>query len=631
MTSSILNPTAATIQSIRDALRALEYKMERSETGSLHIPRKEILNFKLLPAATLSGDAKKIAHKVNSLIDMYYFGSVVLSGSRMQRGADYQLKLHYQMCLSVMKDGLKEVIEIPRDHFKSWIYSHLFPMWRALPFGDAECQLFTRFGFSDLFINWMLRCHSQDIRILVVSETIKNAIKLGTRISNQYLNNGMFRELFPEILPTASETWTNDSLHQRRTIAGRGQGEGTFDFIGVGAALQSRHYNLIIQDDLVGKDAIQTETVMQSTIEYHQLLVGATDSDPNNPDRDFDEIVVGNRWSHKDLNSYIRENEPYFGFTTHSALGGCCSLHPFGLPIFPEEMGWNKLLRWKKRLGTYFFTCQFLNSPIDPSKAKFNLKDFRFFHFKNIDGALANPKGGYSKSDTANKVELGQPSNKRTVIEHHVVAGDVEKDIFPRHLDRYMVVDPNHSGQHKTLGGGRCRHAIIVSGVLRDPRRIYILDMWAEASQIDIFVHRIFEMATKWKLNAIHVEAVGAQKYLLYHLEYYISQHKRDKPELSHIKIVPLKTPQNGGAKLERIDGIIPIVERNEIWLNATGSAKLLEEAEAYGQKNGLIDLLDVLGYGPQVWQFDTTSEEEIGDFLAQRLNIYKRGIARVA
>jgi hypothetical protein len=628
----LINSTREQDQKLRDTLRAaLAFKMERSEIGALQVPRAEILNYKLIPTASLTGTNKDAAHKVNSLIDLYYFSSVTLNKFRLQRGQDYRVKLHYQMCLSVMKDGLKEVIEIPRDHFKSTIYSECFPIWRALPFGTAEEDQFTRLGYSDLFIEWMRRTHSQDIRILLVSETIKNATMLGTRISNHYLNNGLFRQLFPTILPTAAETWTNDSLHQRRTLAGRGQGEGTFDFIGVGAALQSRHYNMVIQDDLVGRDAIQSDSVMQSTIEYHQLLVGAADSDPSDPNRDFDEIIVGNRWSHKDLNSYVRESESYFGFTTHSALGGCCALHPFGNPIFPEEFSVEKLLVWKRRLGTYFFTCQFLNSPIDPSKAKFNMKDFRYFHFENIDGAMANPKGGYSKSDTENKVELGKPTQKRTVLRHHVNAGDVEKDIFPRHLDRYMVVDPNHSGQHKTLGSGRCRHAIVVSGVSRDPRRIYLLDIWAEAASIDKFVAKMFELAIKWKLNTIYVEAVGAQKYLLYHLEYFITEHKRDCPELAHIKIEPLKTPQTSNAKLERIDGIIPIVERNEIWLNATGCAKLLEEAEAYGQKKGLIDILDVLGYGPQVWKFDTTSEEEVSSFLSQRLARYTRGARAVA
>lgn len=620
-------PAAQTVRQLKDAAQSNESllsqmaKMEYSSLGATQVPRSEILNFKLIPAHLLAGAAKQEAYRINSLLDLYFFSSVILGKTRLQRGIN---SLHYQMCLSVMKDGLKEVIEIPRDHFKSTIYSECFPIWRALPFNKREEDLFSTLGYSDLFIEWMRRAHSQDIRILLISETIKNAIKLGVRVSNQYENNGTFREIFSELLPGTSETWTNDSLHQRRTPKGRAHGEGTFDFIGVGAALQSRHYDLIIQDDLVGKEALNSEIVMHGTIEYHQLLVGATDSDPNNPARDFDEIIVGNRWSHKDLNSYVRENEPYFNFTTHSALGGCCSLHPIGAPIFPESFSLGKLLRWKRRLGSYFFSCQFLNFPIDPSKAKFKMGDFRYFHYEQISGAISNPKG----------LQPGQtPNQKRTVIRHHVAEGDVEKDVFPRHLERFIIVDPNHAGQHakgKVGTEGRCRHAAIVSGVLRDPRRIYLLDMWAKDCSIDVFIEQLFKMTLRWKLNKIYVEAVGAQKYLLYHLRYFIDQNKRSLPEIAHIQIEELKTPQTANAKTERIDAVVPLVERHEVYIPAFGNGveEFREEAEAWGQKKGLIDLLDVFGYGLQVWKFDLVNEEEIGEFLEKRLNRWRRNAA---
>jgi hypothetical protein len=623
--------SAGTVREVKDILSAMkQLEYESNELGATIVPRKEILNFKLLPAHLLTGEKKQVAYRINSLIDLYYFSTVVLKKDRLQRGPNYRTSLHYQMCLSVMKDGLKEVIEIPRDHFKSTIYSECFPIWRALPFGKREEDLFTSLNYSDLFIEWMRRCHSQNIRILLISETIKNAIKLGTRISNHYQNNDTFREVFPEIIPSTSETWTNDSLHQRRTKEGKAHGEGTFDFIGVGAALQSRHYDLSIQDDLVGREALNSEAIMQSTIEYHQLLVGAMDADPRNPGRDFDEIIVGNRWSHKDLNSYVRENEPYFGFTTHSALGGCCSLHPIGKPIFPESFSVEKLLRYKKRLGSYYFSCQFLNFPIDPSKAKFNMGDFRFFHFEQVQNAIAIPKN----------LKAGTPNQKRVVIRHHVAEGDVIKDVFPRNLDRFLIIDPNHAGHHahdKVGTGGRCRHAAIVSAVERDPRRVYFLETWAEDCSIDAFVQKIFDLAVKWKIKKVQLETVGAQKYLVYHLNYFKEQNKRDHPEYADIQFPltieegGLKTPNNANAKQERIDSLIPLVERNEIWLNAVSSDKFREEAEAWGQKKGLIDLLDVAGYGLQVWNFDTVNEDELNDFLTTRFNRFQRGMRAIA
>lgn len=617
-------------QQIRDSINAVDV-LQVGVLGETYVPRSTILNYNLIDVSRIGNrDAKRLAHRMNSLMDLYYFMVVVLGKNKLSRNPDPRKNLHRQMCLTVMKDGLKEGIEIPRDHFKSTIYSEGTPMWWALPFGHREQDYFSNIGYSDLYIKWLSRAHSQDVRILLVSETIKNAIKLGTRIANHYENNSRFRELFPDILPTEKETWTADSLHQRRTAAGRGQGEGTFDFIGVGAALQSRHYNKCVQDDLVGREARKSAIVMQDTIDYHQILVGATDSDPDNPGRDFDEIVVGNRWSADDLNSHIRKEEPYFSWTTHSALGGCCALHPFGEPIFPEGFTKEKLLRWKRRLGTYHFSCQFLNYPIDPSRAKINLGDLRYFNFERDYSAWATPKEPASHKF----LEVSHPQNYRIAVRHHVAAGDVEADIYPRNLERYMIVDPNHGGQHSSGEpgkGGRCRHAIAVTGIRRDPRRIYLLDQWAKASSIDDFVEKVFSLALKWKIRKIHVEAVAAQKFLLYHLNYFVQQNRRERPELVGIEFVPLKTPQTIGAKEERIDNFIPIIERNELWLDTNNSAEFKEEAEAYGQKKYLIDLLDVLSYGPAIWSFDTRDEDMVGKFIERQRASFTRRMQSVA
>lgn len=624
-------------QKVRDALRALD-SLEIGETGENLVPRSTILGYNLIPTDITKDSAeKRLLYRANSFMDLYYMSTVVLGKNRFSKNPDKAKNLHYQMCLTVMKDGLKEGIEIPRDHFKSTVYSECFPIWRALPFGKREEDFFSSIGYTDLYIEWMRRTHSQDIRILLVSETITNAKKLGIRISNHYENNEFFRHLFPEIIPTEKETWTNESLHQHRTSAGRGQGEGTFDFIGVGAALQSRHYNVVVQDDLVGREARKSSIVMADTIDYHQILVGATDSDPNNPGRDFDEIVVGNRWSHDDLNSHIREEESYFSWTTHSALGGCCSLHPFGTPIFPEAFTREKLLRWKKRLGSYHFSCQFLNFPIDPSKVRINMADFRYFHIDKINNALSVPKE-FPLSDSRKKLFPVIPTMQyRSVLRHHVADGDIEPDVYvlsPTY-DRYMVVDPNHGGSHmgQEVGkDGRCRHAIAVTGVKRNPRRVHVLEPWAEACGIKDFVKQIFKMAVKWKLRKVYVEAVAAQKYLLYHLNEFVEDHKYDYPEISGIVFLPLKTPQHAGAKQERIENFIPMIESHEIWLNQNNCDVVKEEAESYGQRKGLIDVLDVLSYGPQVWKFDVVNSQKVDKFMEeQRAKFIRRMAAAVA
>src|SRR5208282_2007774 len=107
----MIAPSNQVIRDIKDAAFLLS-QMELSELGATVVPRTTIFNYKLIPAHLLVGEAKREAHKVNSLIDLYYFSTVVLKKNQIQRGPNYKTSLHYNMCLSVMKDGLKEVIEI---------------------------------------------------------------------------------------------------------------------------------------------------------------------------------------------------------------------------------------------------------------------------------------------------------------------------------------------------------------------------------------------------------------------------------------------------------------------------------------------------------------------------------------
>jgi len=592
--------------------------------GGIFVSRKVINSWRLIPlnpAATQ--EAQRATLRLNSFANLFYFARMILGLSKLQTNPDPAKNLHYLMCLTVMKDGLKEVIEIPRDHYKSTIYSQAFAIWRALPFGDADANIMIALGYPDVYIEWMRRCHNQDIRILLVSETQENANKLGVKLSNHYLNNAIFKSVFPEVIPGVADTWRDNSIHQARTPAGRQHGEGTYDLIGVGGALQSRHYDLAVQDDLVGKKALKSEAHMESTIEYHQLLVGAFDSAVGNGGRDNDEIVVGNRWSYKDLNSWVRANEHYFNFITHSALGGCCKLPPRGFTIFPEAFSVEKLARWRSRLGTYLYSCQFENFPINPEQCKFEMADLRYYKFvKDYSAQTGGTQHHNHLAGLAREVAASAQRTWRPKIVHKVAEGNVTKDIFPRNLDRYMVVDPNHSGKK-----GRCRHAITVTGVDQDTRYIYLLDVWARATDPAIFVETMFRMAVKWKIYEIWLETVAAQKYLAYHLRYFIEKNKATIPEISGIKIRELKYDNQEGAKRSRIESLQPIFNRGQFWINEGGMAEFLEEYQAYGNTNGMIDVLDTLGYGPEVWRFDGVTEKELMRTVVERQLRFQRSL----
>jgi len=442
-------------------------------------------------------------------------------------------------------------------------------MWKALPFGDSDEASFRSLGYGDEFIRWMRKAHNPDTRLLLVSENITNAAKLGQRIRWHYESNALYRALFPETLPDSSCVWTNFSLSIKRpNLMTGGHGEGTFDFLGVGGALQSRHYTGgIIQDDLVGRKAIESPVVMESTIDYHKLLLGAfEDEDPNH---EGDELVVGNRWGFHDLNSHIREHEPWFRFTTHSALGGCCAEHPAGAPIFPEEFSENKLARIKTRQGSYIFSCQYLNDPVSPDDADF-------------------------KEDWLVYYDLVRDVNNRLKVEHFVKSGVAMKDIYVNDMSIGMAVDPNHAGQT-----GRARHAVVVMGRASNGYT-YVLETWAEACSHDKFFQQIYKIAEKWKLRKVGLETVAAQKFAQTHIEY------RNAYEKWPLRVIPLK------GEVEGQDGTMT---RNKEWRIRSIIAPIAEAGKLCVQQNMMdfigeyvsfprgrfCDLLDAFAYINQV------------------------------
>lgn len=294
-----------------------------------------------LPIPDDPGSASVII-RLNALGSLYFFASFVLRRERLVE------HLHLPIASSLEKRNVNYLLEMPRDHFKSTLATEALPIWWALPFDERDEVMMRELGYGDAWIAWMKWAHNPQVRTLLISEAGHNTIKLGMRIDQHFYNNGRFIDTFPEIIPDEKSVWNSESKHVKHT-GFHAHGEGTFDCIGVGGALQSRHYDRMIEDDLVGREALKSEIVMNDTIEYHKLLEGAFDG----PDRT--ELVVGNRWSPWDLNGWIRENEPEFLVESHSALGGCCDLHPPGRPIFPEEFTIERLERIRRRQGPYLF------------------------------------------------------------------------------------------------------------------------------------------------------------------------------------------------------------------------------------------------------------------------------------
>jgi hypothetical protein len=515
-------------------------------------------------------DKFKLVLRLNALGSLYFFEKVILQRNKLTEG------LHKPILERLEHNIPRYLLEMPRDHYKTVMITEGRTMWRSLPFNDADEAAMRELGYDDAYIAWMRQTHNPNRRTLTVSEIIGNAIKIGSRIDWHYTENKMFKWVFEDIIPDGKQQWNNESKTHRSHDRGP-QGEGTYDFLGVGGALQSRHYSDVNEDDVVGKEAIESQLVMDKTINYHQLLIGAFESYT-----DAAWTVVNNRWSPTDLSGWIREHQLKgsgdsngFVIESHGALGGCCGDHPPDTPIFPEEFTKEILAEIRAIQGPYFFSHQYLNLAVNPEECIFN-KDWLKF-YKPIESPI----------------KIG-----RHWLRHETVrSGTTMKDIDPNVLVRSMVVDPNHAGSE-----GRAHHAIVVTGLDPENDQIYLLDEWAQSTSYDDLMANIYRIADLWNLPEFWLETVAAQKYLKYHIEY------RNKMENRKLNVRELKSDHSKNAKRTRIESLEPILRTDQnLFLN-----------EYYAYPGGrTVDVLDCLGYAIQTW--NAIHAKKILDIVRQR------------
>lgn len=547
------------------------------------------MKWRALAIPTDDVQAYKDSLRLNSLGSLFFFAFHLLKKTRLA-------KLHWQMCQSLEMEDLHLVLEEPMGHFKTTVGIAL-SMWWALPFTARDEYMMRELAFDEPWIRWMKLAHNQNTRTLTTHEIEGRAIDMGKEVDEHYTNNDLFKFVFDDILPDNTCTWNDHAKFQKRV---RSEGvtldatTGTFSYRGVGQALQGIHPDSTIQDDNMGKAAqsnmLQGDgRVLEDLIRWHRQLTTRLDTAEFDPSSVGRQLVIGNRWGHNDLNSWIRDNQDQFKFETHSAEGGCCRLHPAGKPIFPEEWSMARLAQKRKDLGPYDYAHMYLNQSVLPEECIFKPGWLRHYKFKASRPDL-------SLEDIRNVL----------MLEHNVYDGQPIDDLVSGELTLRMVVDLAHNKKRK-----RCNHAIVVVGYLPEKDRLYLLDVWAEKTGYTDLVGNIYRMGKKWGLREMWLETVAAQDILKFYLE------ERNRVEPRPLYVNELKYDNSENAKKNRIEALEPIFKNNQFWCHSSHE-EFLREYNAYPA--GLVDVLDTIGYVPQtlevirrreVMEFVTSQREE--------------------
>ena len=431
--------------------------------------------------------------------------------------------LHGEMCGWIERSSRRKLGLAPRDHLKTSVWT-----------------------IADT-VRRMVR--DPNIRILIANETSTNASHFLRRIEAVFERNTMFRWLWPELIPdfTKRPKWSETEMCIPRSDD---YPESTVEVIGVGGAVVSRHYTLIKLDDLVGKEASESAEVMRKTIDWYlyceSLLV-----DPKNEIHTY-----GTRWTYNDLYAWIEKNERDVDTYHRSAIEE-------DQAIWPERFDLDELDRIRRKIGSFKFSCQYLNRPFDPEATSFDPAWLRFY----------------------------------TIVNDQAVAEGLVEGPTVDSMVRHMFVDPAISERSSAA-----RTAIVVTGASPDGRK-FVLDAWADRCQPFKMFEKIFELQDRWNCEAVGVEDVAYQRVIKPFLEAEAQRRGR------WINVRGLK-PDVRIKKEGRIRALQPYMERGELWFQRD-MRELLGEYESF-PVGATVDLLDALAYGPFLWDLQEDSSEAV-------------------
>jgi len=457
------------------------------------------------------------------------------------------VKVHKPLCDFLQSPHpIKKLIELPRGFLKTTIASEYFPIWLAI--------------------------NNPAIRVLIVQNTFDNAAKRVHEIRSIFESKRLFRALYPEIIPnfnSKSMRWSDECAEVNRPETFP---EGTFEAAGIQTKIVARHYDVIIEDDLVTADVsdLSEEEIapnmedVAKAIGWHRM---ATNLSINY--KTFMRIQIGTRWFTEDMINYVKTQEPGYAHYFMTVVDDN------GDPIYPERFDEEVLAGKKIDMGTYMYATQMMLDPLPLSKMIFKPFWNRYY-------------------DT------------------------------PPETNNILAIDPaiGETKQH-------CDTAFIVAGGANNGL-IYIKEAMAGQYTLDKQIKIAFALIRKYNVRKLIVETIAYQEALAQAIEL-----ERDKVDGEGVKInedvhftVIRETPGGRDAKDARIQSMIPFFESGKILfpkrfsayqlkygdqtLSITKEMKKLEKQlreYPYGKKR---DLIDVLAYIVRNIGYKRTKKEKV-------------------
>ncbi len=467
--------------------------------------------------------------------DLFFLSEFVLR-NRESEPISFIEEFQGEMCRWLEKPGYRKMLMAPRGHQKSTIANRNYTIWRII--NDAN------------------------VTILIVSATLDNAKKKLKTIKDVFEKNIVFKSLFPELIPNSfSENWTQTMLTVPRSSI---DPEPTVEVQGYEGELTSRHYKIILFDDVVGKENSSTREQIRKVVNFYtqslQLL--------KKPGGEM--LVIGTMWSFDDLHNHIIENL-YNEFD-----------------IYVRSV-WAEDRFIKCDDGKYkWFEMASVKTPLYPEM--FSLEDIEILK-KEI---IADPLQGLSTWMAQYELKI---VDEKTAIFPRLVINEKNcwfnlEDLKGKKLAFSLSCDPAVSENKEADETAFIVRAIDDSGIW------YIIDVYGDVGmREEKIVDKYIELLKSYPIDLATVETISFQRNLQYAIE------KKCQEEKVFFPYHKLPSGFLQGSKNNsdlKIRGLAPIY--------TTGKIKFLK---------GCLETEKLLD---QLWRFPRSSKDDRADALSQHL-----------
>lgn len=412
---------------------------------------------------------------------------------------------------------------IPGDRDESGVsemYKEFNPDLHALlalvPRGTLKTTTIT-IGFV---LQWFL-VHP-DSRVLIDSETSTNSSNFLAEIKGHLEGNDAYREVFKAchgVYPDANSKdkntrWNNSMVDL--ACRKKPKKEPSIDTGGVDTTKNSRHYDLIIFDDLHSEINTQTKEQIEKVKTHWKLAFSLLD--PNCPS-----LVIGTRWDFNDLYQMIIDEH----LGEYNVIARRATDIDNEELLYPKQLDRAFLDNKRSKQGSYIYSCQYNNEPVDAETAKFKRDYFQYRNLEEVEGMPINwyltidPGGDGKNSDFAGFVLSGMDYQDNLYVRYIRKAKMTEGEIVMHTIELFRKFQPKRIVVETLAGAGK-------SIIMAYKTKMKELGIWLPIQYIE---HRVTQKATR-------IEAL-APKYEFGHVF-----HIRECPQLKELEEELLKFPK---------------------------------------------------------------------------------------